>query len=332
MVIDWRTQIEECIRFTKVIPTFHASILEQKYQQALITKKLLSMNYDATQILNWFTLAEEDCTKDMWDIEELIKIAEYKKWPKKHEFRIYITQNEIDYIKNLDAKKEFKSFLLATVAFCKMIKIKKGRATFNTRERSYIYYLATGKDEYTIGSKRGAYVQKFINQLQKDKIIRLSVKDTKYRFYRMGHRGGTVKNITNIIFNATWIEWDSKEGHEIVSLEKQINYLCNQCFEDDKAICSNCGKEFLVTNQTKRDLCLECYNKKILVEQKERMNEKNKPLLKNTRWSLEEDERLKRLYARSKGKKLSSMIKKEFPERELRTVYYRATYLNIKKP
>ena len=75
MVIDWRTQIEECIRFTKVIPTFHASILEQKYQQALITKKLLSMNYDATQILNWFTLAEEDCTKDMWDIEELIKIA-----------------------------------------------------------------------------------------------------------------------------------------------------------------------------------------------------------------------------------------------------------------
>ena len=87
-----------------------------------------------------------------------------------------------------------------------------------------------------------------------------------------------------------------------------------------------------MTNQTKRDLCLECYNKKILVEQKERMNEKNKPLLKNTRCSLEEDERLKRLYARSKGKKLSSMIKKEFPERELRTVYYRATYLNIKKP
>ena len=331
MVIDWKTQIDDCIRFTKIIPTFHASIVEQKYQQMLITKKLLSMGYNETQILNWFLLAEEGCLKDEWDIQELIKIAQHKKWPRTHDFKIYITQQEIEHIQNLKATKECKSYLLTAVAYCKMMKIKKKKATFNLRERAYIYYLATGKDNYNVGTRRQPYIQNFIKELENNKQLRLSVKATKYRTYKEGRRGGSIQSITNVVMNASWIEWEATEGYEMINLELQMVPLCDQCFEKDTIQCECCGVEFLKTSKIQRTLCLECYGRKRAQDIRDAIKKKREQEKKCLSWTDTEDRKLRSIYRRNKNKKLSKILTETFPDRSLKEIYNRASYLKIKK-
>lgn len=329
MVIDWRTQIDECIRFTKIIPTFHASVVEQKYQQMLITKKLVSMGYDNIQILNWFILAEDNCIKDEWDIAELVKIAHYRKWPRAHNFKIYITQKEIEHIQKLKATKECKSYLLSTVAFCKMMKIKKKKATFNLRERAYIYYLATGKDNYNVGTRRQPYIQNFIKELENTKQLKLDVKDTKYRSYKKGRRGGSIQSITNVVMNASWIDWNSTEGYELTNLESQMKSLCDKCFENDTILCSNCGKIFLKTSKMQRTLCDECYRKNFLL--KDSLRKKAVRTTKTKKWTEEENKKLLEIYSTCQGEKMKEILIESFPDRTLKEIYNRANYLGVKK-
>lgn len=331
MVIDWRTQIDECIRFTKIIPTFHASAIEQRYQQVLITKKLLSMGYNRTKILNWFKLAEDDCTKDLWDIEELIKIANYRKWPRAHNFKIFITQKEIEYVQKIKTSKECKSFLLATVAFCKMMKIKKRKATFNLRERSYIYYLATGKDNYNVGSRRGPYIQNFIRELERGKHLKLDVRNTVFHDYSNGRRGGSIQTITNVVMNAKWIEWDATSGYELTNLEQQMLPLCNMCFENDILICPKCGKEFLKTSKIKRELCEDCYKENTLIRKRDNMREARSILPKANRWTDEESLKLKEIYTIHSSDKIKEILINTFPNRTLKEIYNRAAYLGLKR-
>ena len=332
MVIDWRTQIDECIRFTKVIPTFHASVVEQKYQQMLITKKLLSMGYTENQILNWFMLAEDECVKDEWDIKELIKIAHHRKWPRFHDFKIYITQQEIEHIQKIKTTKECKSYLLTAVAYCKMMKIKKKKATFNLRERAYIYFLATGKDNYNVGTRRQPYIQNFIKELENSKQLKLDVKSTRYRSYKEGHRGGSIQSITNVVMNASWIEWDSTEGYELTNLELQMIPLCDKCFENDIIKCPQCGKEFLKTTKIKRVLCEECYKKhraESIAASMKKFREANRKCIP---WTDTDDKILRSIYLRKSNIIFAKAFKKAFPDRTLKEIYHRAEYLKLKKP
>ena len=331
MVIDWRKQIDECIRFTKVIPTFHASALEKTYQQILITKKLLDMNYNAEMILNWFLLAEENCDKDIADIEALIKASKKRRWPKKHDFKIYVTLKEVEYIQKMKASKECKSYLLATVAYCKLMKIRKKVATFNKRERSYVYFLATGKDNYNIGTRRGPYIQQFIKTLEKNKQLKLEVKDTKVKKYGKNCGGSYIKIISDVIMNAKWIDWDSTDGYEITDIESQMKMLCDQCFENDMLICPICHNEFYKGNQTKRLLCEECY--------KERRKEQKRNFARSyygcapraNKWSEKDDELLRSIYSEYGDKKIKQILLGSFPNRELKAIYNRASYLKLKK-
>lgn len=328
MVIDWNKHVDECIRYTKVLPTFHASMVEQQYQQILITKKLLSLGYDNTKILNWFILAEDDCYKNLDDINILIKSAQHRRWPRKHEFKIYITSKEIEFIKKLKASKECKSFLLTTVAYTKMMNIRKKKATFNLRERAYIYYLATGKDNYNVGAQRHTYIKKFIMSLEKKKDIKIDIKHTRYKGHSNG--GHIIKNITNIVFNAKWVDWDAKEGYELTDLEKQMKLLCDQCFDNDVLICPSCGNEFLKTNQTQRVLCESCYKAKRL-EMKRNYARKYYNTKPRHVWSKEDDELLKSIYLNHKNEHIKVILQNAFPERSLKSIYNRANYLGLKK-
>lgn len=331
MVIDWRKHINECIRYTKVIPTFHASVLEKTYQQILITKKLLSMGYDSEKILNWFLLAETDCKKDITDIETLIQVSKKRRWPKNHDFKIYITKKEIEHIQKMKASKECKSYLLATVAFCKMMKIKKKRSTFNKRERSYIYFLATGKDNYNIGARRGPYIQQFIKALQKNKQLKLEVKDTKVKKYGKEGGGSYIKIISNIIMNAKWIEWEATEGYELTDLESQMKLLCDQCFENDMLICPVCHNEFYKGNQTKRLLCENCY-KEHRKEQKRKCARVYYGCTPRTnKWTEKDDALLKSIYLEHGDEKIKLLLLGSFPNRDLKAIYNRASYLKLKK-
>ena len=285
MVIDWISHINKCVEEKKIIFSFHATRMEKHYQQILIVKKLLSLEYTAEDILQWFLTVEEKSEKSLWTILDMIDTANKTRWPHNHSYKIYITENEIKYIQNLNTTKECKSFLLATVAFCKMMMIKRKKPTFNKRERSYIYYLATGKDEYNTGSHRAPYIEAFIRKLEKDQIIQRKIKVTNIK-KNTGKRGGTVIDLTDIILNMPWVEWKVKKGYKITNLDAQIAGLCNDLFEEDLFVCSKCGKHFAGNNKTKRTLCIECYNKTLAEQkrkyEKERYNDRTWFVFKHT--------------------------------------------------
>lgn len=327
MVIDWKRHIDNCIKYTKIIPTFHASWVEQQYQQILITKKLLSMGYDKTQILNWFLIAEKDSPKDEGLIEEYIIASRHKRWPKEHKFQIFITQKEILHIQKLKASKECKSFLLSTVAYAKMMKIRKKVASFNLRERSYIYYLATGEDNYNVGSRRAPYINEFISSLKNDKEIKINVKQTHYR--KKAIRTNIIKTITNVVIDADWIEWNSTDGYEMIDLESQMKTLCDKCFENDTIVCPSCGKIFLKTSKMQRTLCEECYRKNFLL--KDSLRKKAVRTTKTKKWTEEENRKLLEIYSTCQGEKMKETLIKSFPNKTLKEIYNRANYLGIKK-
>lgn len=332
MVIDWKKHIDECIRYTKVIPTFHASAVEQQYQQLLIIKKLLSMHYEPVQILNWFLLAEDNCQKDLDEVERLVKLSKRRRAPKSHEFKVFITAKEIEHIKKLKATKDCKSFLLSTIAYCKMMQIKKKKATFNLRERSYIYYLATGKDNYNIGAQRHTYITKFIASLERAKEIKIDVKHTKYKNHSAA--GHIIKSITNVVFNAKWVDWNATSGYELTDLETQMKSLCDLCFEDDTLTCPQCGNEFIKTSKMKRVICAACYEeslrkKKALYARKIRKSSCQKEL--PIRWTDTDDQKLRQIYAEHNNRELRAILLKEFPDRELKHIYNHANYIGIKK-
>lgn len=331
MVIDWRKHIDECLRYTKVIPTFHASAVEQHYQQLLIIKRLLAMHYEPIQILNWFLLAEDNCQKDLDEVEKLIQLSKHRRAPKNHEFKIFITAKEIEHIKKLKATKDCKAFLLSTIAYCKMMQIKKKKATFNLRERSYIYFLATGKDNYNVGAQRHTYIKKFIMSLEKAKEIKIDVKHTKYKNHAAGH---IVKSITNVVFNAKWVEWDSSSGYELTDLENQMKILCDLCFEDDTLVCPKCGNEFIKTSKMKRTVCSACYEESVRKKKAiyaRRMRKSNCQKELPIRWSDDDDQKLRQIYSQYNNRELREVLTKEFPNRELKHIYNHANYLGIKK-
>ena len=327
MVINWKENIELCVEYTKVVPIFHAMPVEKRLQQILITKKLLELNYSNNQILNWFLIAEDECSKDLQDIDELILLAKKRRWPKSHNFTIYITSKEIEHIQKIKASKECKSFLLASIAFGKMMYIKRRKPTFNLRERSYIYYLATGRDDYNIGKKRANVIQAFIKQLVDEKEIKLKIIHTSISLYT-GKRGGAKKDLMDLVLNAKWIDNTTQEGYEITSknIETEIVRLCNLAFKNDILICKNCGKEFFVNSKTKRDICEDCYKEYIKKSKREYARKKRKSKVKV--WTQEEDDKLKDILSSDHGKQsIKSVLLKEFPKRDYHEIYNRSYYL-----
>ena len=332
LVINWKEQIQSCIDQTTVIPIFHAMPVEQKLEEILITKKLLEMKYEAEQILAWFQLAEQDCQKSMFDVYTLIELAKKRRWPKSHNFTIFITKDEIEHIKDLNATKECKSFLLATVAFGKMMNIKRKKPTFNLRERSYIYYLATGRDDYNVGAHRAAFIQDFISQLVSMSEIKLKIVHTSISVYT-GKRGGAKKKLTDLVLNASWINYKAFAGYEITSksLESEIKRLCDLAFSDDVRKCECCGKEFDITSRTRRTLCDECYKEKRMAVKREVARSYYGCKARTNEWTEKDDELLKFIYSGEDKKKIKQLIIENFPDRNLKSVYNRANYLNLKK-
>lgn len=327
MVINWKENIELCVEYTKVVPIFHAMPVEKRLQQILITKKLLELNYSNNQILNWFLIAEDECSKDLQDIDELILLAKKRRWPKSHNFTIYITSKEIEHIQKIKASKECKSFLLASIAFGKMMYIKRRKPTFNLRERSYIYYLATGRDDYNVGAQRSKYIQSFIKQLADQKEIKLKIIHTSISLYT-GKRGGAKKDLTDLVLNATWIDNYSREGYEITSknIENEIIRLCDLAFPNDVIKCKNCGKEFNINRKTKRVLCDDCYAEFVRASKREYARKVRKQ--KANVWTTEEDEKLKEIFSSPhESKSLKKILTSTFPKRSYQEIYNRSHYL-----
>lgn len=269
MVIDWKKHINQCIKKTELLPIFHGGRMAKRFQLTLVVKKLDEMGWSNQKIFNWLVFAGCATVYCIDDVDTLVTKARKRKWPAEHVFKVYITMNEIKHINKLDTSIENKSFLLAAIAFAKMMNIKRKNPSFNAQERSYIYFIATGKDEYNIARRREPYISKFIHNLCAEKQIHVESKVTRFKVYT-GRRGGAVREIRNTVLRADWVDWNAKEGYPIVNLETDVKLMCDRAFTPQTRICSICSKQFEVSAKTKRMICEDCYKKELTKKQASR--------------------------------------------------------------
>lgn len=228
--------------------------MEKRLQQTYITKKLLESGKNYAEIKNWFQNVKTDTP--VINIAELIINAQRIKWPKRKDYRVWITTKELQYIDSLPYDKEFKSFIVGMIYVAKLMKIKKGCSAFNTRDRSYAYFLSTGEDNYNIGKQRRFYINKMIHQAVKDKIFTFVPVTSRFRKKDNEYYTKTVVNVTLV---ADWINWDKQIGHVIECPEVEIQKLISQYVHNLTKTCSKCGKKFVPSKKSKTVLCPACY-------------------------------------------------------------------------
>lgn len=282
MVVDWYAHIKRCIDNTELIYGFHAGSVEKNYQRRLMAKLFKTEGKSNAWIANWFCLAGYEI--DELGVEMLL-FEGYGKvhLPKKHKFNVYITMNEINYIKALNFPGDVKKFLLAMVAYGKMMSIRTKKPDCKRKVRAYLYYIATHKDDYNKGAHRREYFEKYILQMTKQKIFASCDGSTTIKQYT-GNRGGKKVVIPHIIIKADWIEWNATEGYLIQDLDRDVKLLCDQAIPRDGKICEKCGKFFFINSKSKKSVCDRCYAQ-IVKEKKSARNaaayQKKKEKLKN---------------------------------------------------
>ena len=170
--------------------------------------------------------------------------------------------------------------MLAMVCFCKFMQIKKGIATVRARDKSYIYFLSSGSDDYSIGKQRHSHIEKHYRDCLKSKILTLKTIGSTFK----ASWGGNVSR-TNIVIQANWIEWNAKEGILIDSPDTQIPRICKKYIKDDLHVCSKCGKKYTRSSKSKTTLCPECYK----LERRKYVAEKVAQHRENKKVSMESD-------------------------------------------
>lgn len=263
MVIDWETQINECMRQGRLLPIFHGGSVERRYQELLCVKRLMEGGMLESEMLAWFVSAGAFDGFCLYDLEELMRDSRKIRNPRKHDFRIWVTDAELRVIDSLQETKECKSFLLGAVAFAKMMTIKRKKPTFNVRERSYCYWIAMGSDDYSVGRHREPYMSAFLSRMVRQGVVSTKVAKTSIRKWT-GRRGGAVKQLLDVVIQGDWIEWDARDGYEIKTLERDVKALCDRAFKDPVRRCESCGREFPVSPRSKRTVCDDCQRKEKL--------------------------------------------------------------------
>lgn len=217
------------------------------------------MGYTDVQIANWMILADSDLIHDADDVHDF-KLM-YKKLivPKKHDFKVYITNEEIEYINKIKTTKENKGYLLAFVCYLKLMKVRTKRPVLKALQSAYIYYLAFGTDDYWRGKYRKRWIEPFMRDLWNKKTLTRDNKPTRYTKYTK--RGPVKENIYDSKINAKWIDWEATEGYCIENPEVDVKMLVEQMLKTPEKVCSNCGRLFEVTPRTKTDLCPECWSR-----------------------------------------------------------------------
>lgn len=277
MIRDWKKISELSESRRELIPLFHSTPMEVYLEKVYLFKYLLEL-YDEEKAWEEFKdiLCKDDLEKKLINDEfrYYLRISKKKKWIIRPETSFFITENEINHINQIKAPKEFREFVLGIVIYGKYTKQQIGLPLFNPRDRSYIYYLMNGSDDFNVGKDR----HKYLNQLISDRTI-----GTNIRYYPASldlNKRSRVLNIPKTVesFDADWIEWEAKEGFEIKNLEKDAIAL-KEKIVDQSAICSKCGKKYFKSNKSKTIFCPECYKeerKKKVAINVSRLRSKNK--------------------------------------------------------
>lgn len=274
MVINWEANLQKCLDQKKVVPTFHASTIEKHIQKVYLTQMMLKKHMSHEEIHEWYKIALGD-VYDSGYVNRLILSASRTRRPRQRDYKIYITPKEITYINKLPYDREFRAYLLSLVCFCKFMQIKKGIATVRARDKSYIYYLSSGEDNYSIGKQRHSHIEEQYRDCLKSKILTLKTIGSTFK----ASWGGNVSR-TNIVIQAKWIDWEAQDGILIDNPDAQMPLICKKYIKEDKCVCSECGKTYTRSSKAKTTLCPKCYAKqrKLNVRNNVRRLRENKKL------------------------------------------------------
>ena len=227
------------------------------------------MNHE--EIHDWFKIALGDLY-DSGYVNRLILSAARTRRPRQRNYQVYLTKKEIEYINKLPYDKEFRAYLLSLVCFCKFMQIKKGIATVRARDKSYIYYLSTGSDDYSIGKQRHTHIEEQYRKCLASKILTLKTVGSTFK----ASWGGNVSR-TNIVIHANWIEWNAQEGILVDDPDAQMHLICKKYIKDDKCVCTQCGKTYTRSSKAKTTLCPDCYKKARRLYKTSKQNQYRRP-------------------------------------------------------
>lgn len=270
MVIDWKKHVEACLAKGKFEEIFHQRARGYEYEHTLLTKRMLELGWEESQILEWFIEADSYLVTSIYDLEGdngFLRKARHTKWPGESDYSIYVRQSEIDHIDRvrLEGKpliQEEKKFLFGMIAFGKAMMKKRRRPVLNPADKSYIWYCLTGEDEYTYGKQVGPRMRDFIERLKKAGEIQLIHRGITRRIYT-GRRGGGSQTFGVDYLKCDWVEWttrgDDSDVIAIEDFEKDIKEIADSLFEKDIRVCKCCSKEYEFNRKTKRDICEDCW-------------------------------------------------------------------------
>lgn len=271
MVINWEANLQNCLNKKAIVPTFHASAIEKHIQKVYLTQMMLKKKMNHEEIHDWFKIALGDLY-DSGYVNRLILSAARTRRPKQRDYQIYITKKEIEYINKLPYDREFRAYLLSLVCFCKFMQIKKGIATVRARDKSYIYYLSTGSDDYSIGKQRHAHIEEQYRKCLASKTLTLKTVGSTFK----ASWGGNVSR-TNIVIQANWIDWNAQEGILVDDPDAQVHLICKKYIKDDKCACTQCGKTYTRSSKAKTTLCPDCYKKTRRLYKTSKQNQYRRP-------------------------------------------------------
>lgn len=201
--------------------------------------------------------------------EKIYEMALKQNWPKNTtRTSFYITQKEIDYINTIEAPREFRIFILGIIIYGKYAKQQTGIPMCNIRDRSYIYYLVTHKDEFNVGKRRSTYLNKLLSERD---LTRHGIKFYPASASLKNSFSGIPKTV--IAFNADWIDWDAESGYLVVNMEEDP-FKLSDLVQDWQKKCPRCGDTYFVSKKSKTNLCPSCYNQQR--RQYKAMYEKNR--------------------------------------------------------
>lgn len=273
MVIDWKKHIEACLAKGEFEEIFHQRARAYEYEHTLLTKRMLELGWEESQILRWFIEADSYLVTSIYDLEGdngFLRKARHTKWPGESDYSIYVRQSEIDHIEGIrlggqPLMQDEKKFLFGMVAFGKVMMKKRRRPVLNPADKSYVWYCLTGEDEYTYGKQVGPRMREFIDRLKKVGEIQLIHRGITRRIYT-GRRGGGSQTFGVDYLKCDWVEWttsgDDSDVVAIEDFEEDVKDVADSLFGKDIRICKQCGKEYEFNRKTKRDICEDCWKEK----------------------------------------------------------------------
>lgn len=257
MIFNWSKHIRYCVRNKTMKYGFHATALEKNYQRLLIIKYMCEHEWSLKRIHNWLVKYDSEWDDMANDLVALVASASRVNWPKERDNTVYISKTELKKINSLPYVKEKRDWLLSLIVVAKVMYAKKGLAVVNSKERSYAWYLATGKDEFCVGRQKGQPMQSFLSELIQKGIIRTTTITRKYK----SKDGYHTHNITNVVISADWLNFSKKTGYRMSDFERQTIRFCKNRVKDYYVICPQCGKKYIWNSQAKTSLCPTCYYK-----------------------------------------------------------------------